>query len=258
MILSAHPAKKQQVVTLNTRAQKKRVLSHTENIHGHDIKFYKQSIDGNEYTVPTHVNRVDCEKAKGWQIRRIRKYQPKLDKFIPDRKFHDEQSSLNMAVEVLRIHLKSIQPMDVIPFAVNDAKKGVNKTGYPGVRLDWDKRKGKKYYELSIEVTIGKYDPTTYKAFYVGTENTITQERLESALNEAIEWREHLVRKIIIEKNVSIPSSIDLSRATNHKVTVEQAHRLLKKLKVKEKQKLKQQKDSAKQSQEDDSDSIVA
>ncbi len=218
---------------------KERVLAHTENIHGHDINFYKQIINGTEYVVPTHVNRVDCEKAKGWQIRRIRKYQPKLDKFIPDRKFDCEQASLNMAVEVLRIHLKNIQPMDIIPFAVKDSKKGLNKTGYPGVRLDWDRRKGKKYYELSVEVTIGKYDPTTYKAFYVGTENTITQDRLDLAMQEAIAWREHLVRTTIVDKGVSIPESVDLSKPSKHKVTVSQINKLLKQVKIKDKNKIK-------------------
>ncbi|THB70128.1 MAG: hypothetical protein D6B28_10130 [Gammaproteobacteria bacterium] len=224
---------------MNKKDDKLRVLAHTENIHGHDIKFYKQMIEGTEYVVPTHVNRVDCEKAKGWQIRRIRKHQPKLDKFIPDRKFSDQHASLNMAVEVLRIHLKNIQPMDVIPFALKDSKKGVNKTGYPGVRLDWDKRKGKKFYELSVEVTIGKYDPTTYKAFYVGTENTITQERLDSAMAEAIAWREQLVRKLIVEKDVLIPESVDIARKNNHKVTVAQINKLLKQIKTKDKNKIK-------------------
>ena len=224
---------------MNRKEEKQRVLAHTENIHGHDIKFYKQLIAGTEYVVPTHVNRVDCEKAKGWQIRRIRKYQPKLDKFIPDRKFADEQASLNMAVEVLRIHLKNIQPMDVIPFAINDSKKGLNKTGYPGVRLDWDKRKGKKFYELSVEVTIGKYDPTTYKAFYVGTENTITQERLDSAMAEAIAWREELVRNLIVDNGVIIPETVDLSKPSNHKVTVTQINKLLKQIKTKNKTKNK-------------------
>ncbi len=228
---------------MKSKDDKQRVLVRTENIHGHDINFYKQMIEGSEYIVPTHINRVDCDKAKGWQIRRIRKYQPKLDKFIPDRKFADENASLNMAVEVLRIHLKNIQPMDVIPFAIKDSKKGLNKTGYPGVRLDWDKRKGKKFYELSIEVTIGKYDPTTYKAFYVGTENTITQERLDSAMAEATAWREELVRKTILDNGLSIPESVNVSKVSNHKVTVSQINKLLKQIKTKEKNKIKVQKE---------------
>lgn len=219
---------------------KKRIFSHTENIHGHDIKFYSQDIDGATYTVPTHVNRVDCDNAKGWQIRRIRKNQPKLDQFIPDRGFHDKEASLNAAVNALRIHLKNLTPSDALPFAMRESKKGRFKTGFPGITLAWEKKQKKRFYELFIKVGLGYYAPNQHKAFYVGTENTVDQERIDQRMGEAIEWRQKLIRDKIEDSKIRV-AEMDVAPAKPHRVTLEQVEKLLKHKKKLNAQKQKDQ-----------------
>jgi hypothetical protein len=217
----------------------KRELSHCEDIHGHPIKFYNQEFSGKVYQVPQFISRVDCDRAKGWQIRRIRKLEPKLNKFFADQEGADIGFSLALAVQALRVHLSKIRPTVTLPFNLKERKRGLRRTGYAGIRLDWSRRLGRNVYQLSVYSGLGEYSAETSKSFYVGTEHTINQDDLDDAMVKAIEWRRLQIQRWMAAHQDELPDNIKI-KPSKFKVTVEQALSLLEKEKVRTKKQLKQ------------------
>jgi hypothetical protein len=69
-------------------------------------------------------------------------------------------------------------------------------TGIPGIRYLRKVSRGKKITEYYIEVGAIPSLQTSPKRFYVGTANTITRTRFESAWRKAIQLRYQLVEQV--------------------------------------------------------------
>jgi len=126
--------------------------------------------------INTNVSRVDCKKAKGWQVR-----WPGHSKFFSDRRYGSEIKSL---------------------YAANTYRD----ENFPGRKGQADPDKG---VVVQVWVPEGRktavmevvaYHPQRGRSprrWYVGTKNTATKEKLDSLVGAAHTWR----RSVIAEHN---------------------------------------------------------
>lgn len=145
------------------------------------------------FKVPTHIVRIDIDKhgeagTHGWQVR----YRKKTKLFSDSNRKTRKQliESLQDAVE----YLDSIYKGRSVQLKTKPAARKNNEIMDVGIRLVKRVKKSKNITEISIEVGAIKRADSP-KRFYVGTENTITPEKLQSKLVEARAHREQIVAK---------------------------------------------------------------
>lgn len=206
-----------------------------ENIHGHKIGFYEEKIGSEKVLIPSHIRRIESPKGRlyGWQFVMVRQgvYAPSF--FISDRN-SGPIHSLDLATIKLRIHLKSIDPRRNLPYKLKEIKKGVNKTGLAGVRMDWKFNRKRSLYELSLEARAGEYVNSRALRIYVGTEHTVTSERLSEAFRKTRDFRQFQIKRVLVGDTYKIP----LMRPGRRKVgvTLEQAQKQLEDIKERHEQ----------------------
>lgn len=169
-----------------------------EMMGDHEIPFYRiETSDGLVVEVPKYVRRIFSKRngkvnVKGWQIAYVRM---DVDPFNPF--FSDGDSgpyiSLEKATDELRRFLSRTPNTKQSGLRLNETKQDLYRTGLSGVRLDWRFGRRNALYELKVEARAGVYTPSRTKVFYVGTEFSVTRERLERALVEARKFRDEQI-----------------------------------------------------------------
>ena len=144
---------------------------------------------GHRFQVPEHIQRLDSKRNRGWQLR--------YGKWLS---FSDGTSDGSGAGAALALAIEELQRrIDRLPAPTglrqepsasknNDLPVGISG---PISRT----RKGRRVAEYNFGVTIPRFgDKPTNANVYIGTENTITDERYEEALAKAIDIRKKAER----------------------------------------------------------------
>lgn len=179
------------------RRKKENILYH-ERMGDHDIPFYRlETTDGLIAEVPKYIRRIVSRRqgkinAKGWQIAYVRLDVEPFNPFFPDSN-SDPFISLNKAVNELRRFLSRTPNTRQSGLQLEERKRELYRTGIPGIRLDWRFGRRNALYDLKVEVRSGAYNPDRAKSFYVGTEFSVTRERLETVLAKAKQFRDQHV-----------------------------------------------------------------
>lgn len=146
-------------------------------------------VNGLTFKVPQGIVRLDIEKGyagtHGWQVRPP-KYSGGASKFFRDvgeLRHVGPTESLRMAID----YLAKNPPAPHVRRYPN--AKPSNSTGIPGVRLVLMKKKYRNLLEVYIEASNIEKGKSS-RRFYCGTENTTTQERVEVAIEKALQFRE--------------------------------------------------------------------
>ena len=154
------------------------------------MKFRARTIfSGHTFQVPQHIVRLDKLRTHGWQLRYGE------SKFFADHSNDGTgaERALREATEELGRRISTLQAptgLKNAAFANKTTDLPLGISG-PTARL----RQGKNVPYYSFQVSMPRANGrSTNKSVYIGTENTITEERLASALVKAIEIREREVR----------------------------------------------------------------
>lgn len=154
----------------------------------------------NKLMVPRHIVRVDCGDVEttgthGWQVR----YQ-KPSKFFSDVsggiRRHPKESLAEATSYLAGIYRGTTSQIKKYP-----AKRKTNEIQEVGLRLIKRLNKRRKITEIYIEVS-NLVKGKSSKRFYVGTENTATQDRISAKLIIARAYREALVKAHTAKRNV--------------------------------------------------------
>lgn len=142
---------------------------------------------GQVFSVPEHINRLDSRKTHGWQIR--------YGKSTKESSFPDGTAdgsgaaeSLSKAVAAYLERVRKIEAPTGLrqvnsTFKTSDLPTGVSG---PAERI----RKGKKIREYYFQVSFPRFgDKSANRSIYIGTENTISQERIDAAQKKAVQIR---------------------------------------------------------------------
>ncbi len=138
-------------------------------------------------TVPKYITRIDVDDpgkagTHGWEIR-----YKEQDIFFSDSKYGDINKALKAATEKLYSIYKG--PSTYIHKIPRQKKKHDLPVG---IRLIWKKPKNKTFQELYVEVGFPK-GKVPAKKLYVGTENTITEEKLLEKLEQGLKLRQQFI-----------------------------------------------------------------
>lgn len=175
------------------RRTKKDIVK-VETMGDFQIPFYAiVTADNLRMVVPKYVRRIYSTRngkvnTSGWQIAFIRKGLATCHRFFPDRNQHPSQS-LDSATRELRRFLDRTPNTKQSGLRLQETKTTIHRTGVSGIRLDWRFGKRNALYDLKVEVRAGAYSPSKTAQFYVGTEFSVTEDRLRWALNEAFKFR---------------------------------------------------------------------
>ena len=146
--------------------------------------------------MPRHIVRCDSTTkdghvhSRGWQVR-----YPNGDQ--RSRFFSDGVGPPHKSLERAKAYLRSIYrgPLSTVLHTREAARKKIH-TGVPGIRYVTKVSLGKNIAEYYIEVGAMPRLQTNPKRFYVGTANTITHKRFESAWQKAVQLRQQLVKQV--------------------------------------------------------------
>lgn len=151
------------------------------------------------FRVPRYISRVDINTpfkagTHGWQVR----YKGQ-SKFFSDVHYGRKRiGSPAASLEAATIYLGSIFEGPPLLFREKPLKHKADKSLPVGVR---ERRKvsiGRKVTEILFEVSaVSNRHPS--KLFYVGTENTLTPQRYQTALHEAIQYRMTCILEVKLE-----------------------------------------------------------
>jgi len=155
------------------------------------MKYRKVKIfTGEVFEVPENIQRIEKAGTHGWQLR-YGKW-----KLFSDHSKDGSRAkiSLDEAKKELMLRIKSISA----PTGLNK-KPYHNKTtnlppGISGPKIS--KRSYRKFYEYCFQVTIPRFGrKPTSSTVYIGTENTYSDKRANTALKKAIEIRNKAVEE---------------------------------------------------------------
>lgn len=144
---------------------------------------------GHRFQVPEHIQRLDSRRNRGWQLR----YGKWLS--FSDGTADGSGAGPALALAVAELHRR----IDRLPAPTglrqepNASKNNDLPVGISGPISRT--RKGRRVAEYNFGVTIPRFgDKPTNVNVYIGTENTITDERYEKALAKAIDIRKKAER----------------------------------------------------------------
>ena len=146
------------------------------------MEYRTRIVYGARYSVPKNIVRVE----EGWQVR----YGEGKLFTDPTKDVAGARQSLRKAkVELIR-RIRSLSAPSGLRKKILKSKKYKNiPLGISGPRKY--KRKGRRTAEYSFQVTIPRFGEKFKTAqVYIGTESTITQKRVDAALQKAISIRE--------------------------------------------------------------------
>ena len=201
----------------------KKDIIRTVNVRGHEIPFYRVMVHGTLCEVPQYLYRVDNQSNNGWLFCLRRQGISRFQFFVPD-KGRSVTHSLDLAVAKMKIVLGDIPHQKNIRYRTTDLKTGAARTGISGVNMVWQFR-GNNGYQLLISASAGSTKENKPFVKYVGTEFTVTDEKLQKAFEECRSHRKLEMTRHIIRDNVRVPKKNIGNRKIG--VTLVQARQLL-------------------------------
>lgn len=140
--------------------------------------------NGEQFTVPRGVQRIDSNDTHGWQVR-----------YHGTKFFSDGQQgaarALDLAIKELQQRITSLPAPALLQKAPSAHKTSDLPAGISGPILV-PARKGSRRRTASavLSVLLPRYgQPPVVKSIYIGTERTYTDERFERALDKAMQMR---------------------------------------------------------------------
>ena len=154
------------------------------------MKYRKVVIfSGQSFQVPEHIQRLDHKRTHAWQLRYgIWKT---FSDHTPDGS--GAKAALELAIKELQKRIDRLPAPTGLKQEANASKSNDLPVGISGPIART--RKGRRVLEYNFGVTIPRFDekPTTGNV-YIGTENTITEERYKEALAKAVDIRAKAVK----------------------------------------------------------------
>lgn len=155
---------------------------------------------GKVFKVPSHIVRLDHEATHGWQVRYGK----------PWKMFSDHTNdgsgarrSLAEAIDELAKRVKRLPAPTGLRTAVSVNKTSGLPVGISGPKLRQREGKGTAYCEFQVTFpVVGSKSKNTH--VYIGTQNTVTKEKVEAALAKAIALRNKHVKKYQQASNQAI------------------------------------------------------
>jgi hypothetical protein len=168
------------------------------------------------YNVPTNINRIDTPRriyalnsrykrrlkkvchTCGWQVRIIRKRAGiYIYKLFSDRKYGGTKKALTAAKLFLKEKLTQVPaPSKPNYYHTKPMRREHHTTMIPGVRLHWSPKIGRKVKQLHVRVYWSdagiRFQPSTY----IGTDKTITPQKIVDAVNDARDKRIKMIKTI--------------------------------------------------------------
>ena len=155
------------------------------------MRYRKQSLYGKTFRVPSHVVRLESHDTHGWQLR-----------YGPSKFFADPTSGRAGAGESLRLataelasriaRLPAPTGLRIEPNANKTSELPVGVSGPKEVRRTSRPHIVQYYFQVSVPVPGGR---STNKQVYIATQNTITPDKMNTALAKALAIRDSHVRK---------------------------------------------------------------
>lgn len=147
------------------------------------------NVFGDRFKVPEHIQRLDHKRTHAWQLRYG------IWKTFSDHS-NDESGAkvaLDLAIKELQKRIDRLPAPTGLRQEANSSKSNDLPVGISGPIART--RKGRTVIEYNFGVTIPRFDdkPTTGNV-YIGTENTITEERFKLALAKAVDMRKKAVK----------------------------------------------------------------
>lgn len=139
---------------------------------------------GHRFQVPEHIQRLDSKNNRGWQLR-YGKWKSFSDGTVDG---SGAGAALALAIEELHRRIERLPAPTGLRHEPTATKNNDLPVGISGpIR---SVRKGRRVAEYNFGITIPRFGekPTTGHV-YIGTDNTITDERYEEALAKAIDMR---------------------------------------------------------------------
>lgn len=154
------------------------------------MKYRKVVIfSGHVFQVPDHIQRLDTKNTHAWQLR-YGKWKTYSDHTNDG---SGAERALAAAVDELHKRIQCLQAPTGLRQEPNTSKTSDLPVGISGPIART--RKGRKVAEYNFGVTIPRFgDKPTNTNVYIGTENTITDERYETALAKAVGIRQKAER----------------------------------------------------------------
>jgi hypothetical protein len=139
---------------------------------------------GHRFRVPEHIQRLDSKNTRAWQLR-YGKWKTFSDHTTDG---SGAATALAAAIEELHKRIDRLPAPTGLRQESSSSKNNALPVGISGPIART--RKGRRVAEYNFGVTIPRFeDKPTNKNVYIGTENTITDERFEVALAKAIDIR---------------------------------------------------------------------
>lgn len=154
------------------------------------MKYRKVVIfSGHCFQVPEHIQRLDSKRTRAWQLRYG------IWKTFSDHTTDGSgaEAALALAIEELQKRIDRLPAPTGLRQETNSSKNNDLPVGISGPI--GSTRKGRRVIEYSFGVTIPRFeDKPTTRNVYIGTENTITEERYKEALAKAVDIRAKAVK----------------------------------------------------------------
>ncbi|MDA8259819.1 MAG: hypothetical protein M0Z99_29960 [Betaproteobacteria bacterium] len=144
---------------------------------------------GHRFQMPEHIQRLDSKHTRAWQLRYG------IWKTFSDHTADGSgaAAALAAAIEELYRRIERLPAPTGLRRESNSSKNNDLPVGISGPIART--RKGRRVAEYNFGVTIPRHgDKPTNRNVYIGTENTITDERFEEALAKAIDIRKKAER----------------------------------------------------------------
>ena len=144
---------------------------------------------GQRFQVPEHVQRLDSKNTRAWQLR-YGKWMTFSDHTTDG---SGAGSALAKAIEELHKRINRLPAPTGLKQGNSASKNNDLPVGISGPISRT--RKGRRVAEYNFGVTIPRFgDKPTNTNVYIGTENTITDERFDAALAKAVDIRKKAER----------------------------------------------------------------
>jgi hypothetical protein len=149
-----------------------------------------QTAFGHRFKVPERIQRIDSDSTHGWQLRYGR---------MPTELFSDAAhtragaaASLDQAVAALHTRVRRLPAPTGLKTEVAGWKKSGLPLGISGPREHRRTDKKVAYYSFQVSVPLASGGSTT-RQVYIGTQNTMNDQRFDAALAKAVLLRDAAV-----------------------------------------------------------------
>ncbi|ENH6782527.1 hypothetical protein HJ167_20490 [Vibrio parahaemolyticus] len=162
-----------------------------------------EGFDEEKYEVPRHINKIPT----GWQVRFARKGEPYFSCAFANNNYGGADNALDEAILCLLDEQKNHKLTDFLEIGNKD---GVKISFAKTSRID----NGVPCYSASVTLLHQRNGSLSVASRYLGTKNTLTQERLDTAVKELLgAWywaktmKEEIGRRAFSEISKKIPEN---------------------------------------------------